>query len=201
MKRLIVFKTAITISCAPLMVAAFALAPAVAEVADLLGVPGPIQFNGTDFGLAWSSAPKPGYIKQEFVPADQTAETYNQMLLIERLAGEVTPMKAAQTQAAVLQERKASDPLVNMDLVQNPQSGEVLLDFLVSTQDASGTAIIEWNAYRYAPAPVGKRGIMLLGISHRAYGAQNAKAFLGQMKTVRPGQINALARADLPAVR
>lgn len=200
-KRHAVLRFALSIASAALVPAGLLPAPATAQVVDHLGVPGPIRFDGKPFALAWSAQPSAGYTKQEYVPAGQKVESYEQMLLVERVAGKLKAIDAARAQVQQLEKRKASDPLVNSSLIQNEKSGEVLLDFLVSAKDEAGNVIVEWNAYRYAPAPAGKPGIVLFGASYRAYGADNAKAFLGELKTQRPARIRALTEAAMPSVR
>lgn len=173
------------------------IAPAGAQDAtDRLGVPGPIAFDGADYALAWSSNPSPGYFKQEYVPAGQTVEEYRSMVLVEAAAGiDVRTALAAQVQ--MLEQRKASDPLVNMDVIMNEQTGEAILDFIISAADQQGEYIAEWNAYRYAPLADG-RGAMLLAVSYRAYGNDEVRAFLGELREVRGQRINLVAQQALP---
>lgn len=174
--------------------------PAVAQITDFLGLPGPINLDGKSYELAWTSKPSGTYVKQEYVPSGQKVETYSQMVLIERVLGNVKVIDAVRGQTEMLNKRKASDPLVNMDIRQHESTGEVLLDFIVSAKDAKGEYIVEWNAYRYAPYrdASGKTGILLFATSHRAYGNDNAKAFLGGLKQLRPAQIGAILKAALP---
>ncbi|MFT3717350.1 hypothetical protein [Pseudorhodoferax sp.] len=195
------FRIALSIAGAALLPAGLPSVAAAAQAVDHLGVPGPIRFDGKSFVLAWSAQPSAGYVKQEYVPAGQAVERYEQMLLLERVPGKLKAIDAANMQVQALKQRKASDPIVNMDLVQNPKSGEVLLDFVVSAKDRAGHVIVEWNAYRYATIAGGEPGVMLFGVSHRAYGAENAKAFMGRLKTLRAAQMNALAKADMPRLR
>jgi hypothetical protein len=185
---------------AAVLAAALLAAPASAQVTDYLGVPGPIRFDGKPFELAWSSRPTAHYTKQEYVPPGQRVENYSQMLLVETVTGKIKVMDAVRAQVATLNKRKGSDPLVNMSVTQNETTGEALLDFIVSSKDAKGEYIVEWNAYRYAPrgGPEGSAGVVLFGISHRSYGNDNSKAFMGRLKDFRPAQINALAAAPLP---
>lgn len=171
-------------------------ATAFAQSTDRLGVPGPISFDGRDFALAWSANPSAGYFKQAYVPAGQAVETYESMLLLEVVESGIDVKGALASQVQMLNQRKASDPLVNMDVIQNEQSGEAILDFIVGSKDDKGDYIVEWNAYRYAPHG---QGVMLFAISHRAYGNDAARTFLGNLKTVRPDQINKIAQAKLPA--
>jgi hypothetical protein len=175
-----------------------AFAQAKPKATDHLAVPGPLRLAGTEYLLAWSSQPAANYTKQEYVPKGEDPKTYTKMLLVEFLAGKLEPLAAARAQVAKLEERKGSDPLVNMDLIQNKSTGEVLLDFLISQKDAKGEYIVEWNAYRYAPH---KDGVLLYGTSHRAYGNDAVRSFLQDLKTLRTTQIDALARAQLPKAR
>ncbi|HEV2507124.1 MAG TPA: hypothetical protein VGV39_28895 [Mesorhizobium sp.] len=175
-------------------------APAAAQVTDFLGVPGPLAFDGKSYQLAWTSRPSQNYTKQEYVPAGQRVESYDQMLLVELVTGGVTVGNAVGAQVDMLKKRKASDPLVNFDVLQNNATKEVLLDFILSGRDSKGEPIVEWNAYRYAPYKdaSGKSGVLLFAISQRAYGDESSTAFLRSLKQLRPAQRAALAKADLP---
>jgi len=170
------------------------------EVTDYLGVPGPIAFDGQDYALAWSSQPSPDYTKQEYVPEGQSPESFESMIMVEFLAADMGPLDMAKAQVDTLNARKATDPLVNMDLIQNEQTGEVLLDFIVSSKDGAGEYIVEWNAYRYANVENadGKQGGMLFAISHRAYGNAASEAFLGGLGDFKGPKIQALATTPLP---
>ena len=199
--RRAVFRIARSIAVAAIVPVIQSPIAAAAEAVDHRGVPGPLRFDGKSFALAWSAKPSDGHTKQEYIPAGQKVETYDQMLLVERVAGKLKAIDAARAQVQTLEKRKASDPLVNMSLIQNPKNGEVLLDFVVSAKDRDGRVIVEWNAYRYATIEGAAPGVMLFGVSHRAYGNENAKAFLGQLKTLRSAQVGALAGVDMPKLR
>lgn len=180
-----------------------AISPALAQpVTDYLDVPGPIVLGDTSYDLAWSAKPAPDYTKQEYLPAGQTVDSFERMVIVEFLVGDATPASIAQSQVAMLEERKASDPLVNMDLLINDATGDVILDFVVSAADANGDIIVEWNAYRYASATTsdGQSGGLLFAVSHRAYGDADAKTFLADLATLRSEQIDLIAAAPLPAL-
>lgn len=172
---------------------------AAAQVKDHLNIPDPIAFDGQSYDLAWSSRPSASYIKHEYVPQGQTVTHFHEMLLVEFLQGDRTVADVVQTQMQKLNARKDRDPLVRMAVIRNDATGEMLLDFLMS-DNTNGELIVEWNAYRYARITNanGETGIGLFGISRRAYGNDNAKAFLAMLKTRRPAQIDQLAKAPLP---
>lgn len=172
------------------------------SVIERLSVPGPIGFNGDSYSLSWSSHPKPDYYKQEYLPAGQTGERFERMLLIEAVTRGIDVNSAVAARIGTLNKRKATDPTVNFAVVKNPKTGEVIVDFILGAQDPKGEDIVEWNAYRYAPlkGKAGESGVLLFGISRRAYG-EKTMDFLLRLKSARPGEINALAAYALPTVR
>ena len=169
-------------------------------VTDYLGVPGPIVLGDTNYELAWSSHPTAELTKHEYVPDGQTVEHYDRMLMLDFMSPEMEPLAVAQGMVQMLDERKATDPVVNSEIIQNDATGEVILDFVLSAPDANGDIIVEWNVYRYAKAknPDGKAGNLLFAVSHRAYGDADAKAFLAGLETLRAEQIALVAGATLP---
>ncbi len=172
-------------------------APALAQ-SDQLGVPGPISFEDRAYELAWNAQPSDNYFKQEYVPEGQSVETYSEMILVEAVAGAITPMQAAALQVQSLEARRGSDPVFNYDIIQNEATGEVLLDFLVSDL-AADPVVIEWNAYRYVPLAEGE-GVALFAVSRRGYGEEGARSFMGGLGAMRSAAIKALSAHDLPAI-
>lgn len=181
-----------------LMVAATPVAAQ--KVTDYLDLPGPITLGDTDYALAWSSQPAENYTKQEYLPAGQEPARYESMVLVETVTGTIRPGDAAAQQVNFLNERRASDPIANYQLLEHPQTGEIMLDFVLSSRDTNGEYIIEWNGYRYAPLPDGQPGVLLFGISHRAYGNTASEAFLRNLTAFKEAQLAILAAAPLPAL-
>lgn len=177
---------------------AIGLASPVLAQEDFLDVPGPIRFGGTDFVLAWTSHPSPGYYKQEYVPAGQVVESYSEMFMVDVLTAGQTPRSAADSMIAGLAERKDSDPVLNYDMIENDATDEVILDFLISDA-SSGELIVEWNAYRYSPTEDGE-GLTLFAISRRGYGEDGATTFLSSLTDWRQTAIEELATMDLPPI-
>ncbi|WP_240229313.1 hypothetical protein [Devosia lacusdianchii] len=176
-------------------VIAAALALPAAAQDDLIGAPGPLTFEGTEFALAWTGATEAEAV-QEYLPEGQALESYDAMFIIRTATTGNTPLVVAQNMAAGLEERRGTDPVVNYDLIENKATGEVLLDFLIS-DSSSGSIVVEWNAYRYAPLD---GGVVGYAISRRGYGDDGAKTFLTELKDWRQNSITALATMELPEV-
>ncbi|TYT23564.1 hypothetical protein FZO89_15030 [Luteimonas viscosa] len=165
---------------------------------ERLSVPGPLHLDGQQYHFAWSSHPTPDFYKQEYLPAGQTLERYRQMLVLDLLTIEATPAQLATAKIGELGARKQTDPLVNHDLVLKQDGSAALLDFVLSARDAQGNLVVEWNAYRYQAMP---EGVLLFGISRRAYGDEDARRFLGEeLKQNRSRWIDEIAGLAMPAV-
>ena len=169
--------------------------PVVAQE-EAIGVPGPIVFEGTSFELAWTSHPTDTYYKQEYVPEGQVVDAYAEMFMVDVITAGQTPQQAVAGFTAELDKRKATDPVVNYAILENPDTGEVLFDFLLS-DTSSGEIIVEWNAYRYSPLG---EGTSLFAISRRGYGEDGATGFLAQLPEWRAASIAALADLALPEI-
>jgi len=171
-----------------------------ADKTDRLGVPGPVSFEGQNYVLAAAAHPQPNYFKQEYLPAGQGPDSYTHMFLIETLTEGAAPNDAAASQIAMLNERKAKgDPLVNHEVKFNDATGEIFLDFLISGS-SNGQVVVEWDAYRYVPIKGEKPGVILYGISRRAYGETEGRAFLSGLKEQRPNTLKTLTSFDVPEI-
>jgi len=168
---------------------------------DRLLVPGPITFGPDTYKLSWSSHPSTNYYKQEYLPDGQTSEHFSRMVLVEATLPGADVARVAASQVQWLDNRKATDPVVNYAILKNAKSGEVILDFVLSADGPKADYVVEWDAYRYAPLAQkdGKAGVLLFGISRRAYG-DDTTDFLRALKSTRPQEIDALAKYKLPPV-
>ncbi|MDV3249828.1 hypothetical protein DevBK_00650 [Devosia sp. BK] len=169
------------------------------DVTDYLGVPGPIKVGDTDYVLSWSSNPQPGYFKQEYLPKGAAADSYESMVMVEFLATDAPLTEVVGAQAAMVEQRKGSDPVANYAVFDNPDNGEYLLDFLLSAKDENGEFTLEWNGYRYVEGEFdGQKGSMLFAISERAYGDAASEAFLRNLREFKAQHLSQLTEAELP---
>ena len=182
------------------LLALCSIVPAQAQDAtDHLGVPGPITVGDTDYVLSWSSNPQPGYYKQEYLPEGAIADSYESMVMVEFLVTDAPITEVVGAQASMVEQRKASDPVANYAVLDHPDKGEYLLDFLLSAKDANGEFILEWNGYRYVEDELeGQRGSTLFAISERAYGDEASESFLRNLRDFKTQHLLELTQAELP---
>jgi hypothetical protein len=163
---------------------------------DQLSVPGPLRVDDVDYLLVYAARPAPSYYKQEYVAANETADRYHRMVLVELIVGDVEIDDVVASQVQMVESRKTSDPVANIAVMRSPGTGETIADFLLSARLPTGEDVVEWNAYRYLPHA---QGVMLFGLSRRAYGT-DAMAFLKGLGAERVRVIQSLAAMHMPTV-
>ena len=155
-----------------------------------------VTLSNTIYKLAWSSHPNDVYYKQEYLPAGEKAESFKTMVMLEAIIKDLPIEKVVRLKESELQERKKTDQVCNYQITTNSQTGEYMIDFLLSSGN-----IVEWNAYRYKKIvdSKGKPTILLFALSKRAYG-NDYKNFLVGLKSDRIDAINLVWNYNLPTI-
>lgn len=169
---------------------------------DYISVPGPVSFNGKMYKLDWSAHPAPDFYKQEYLPAGEATVKYKTMLLIDVLTGDKKVKDIAAQKIAELKQMQLQNPMVNYNTFENAATGEYMIDFLLTANDAAGNInIIERNVYRYKAFTTasGTKGVLLFGISSRAY-EKEVDVFLKALKSNKNELVNKVAKFILPSI-
>lgn len=172
------------------------------SVKDIMGLPGPLEFNKTTFNLAWSAKPTGNYFKQQYLAQGESLERYHKVLVIDILLDTIKPKALAYYKVRSLEQRKKVDAVADYHLIQSPDSSEYIVDFIQSERTPANN-YIEWNAYRYKAFKNadGKKGVLLFGISMRAYGNKEEEALISNLRDVREDIIGQLIAYKLPAIK
>ena len=83
------------------------------EPVDRIGVKGPLTFNKTSFNLSWTDKPNDTYFIQEYLPKDEKAENFNQMLTLHLFDKDIKVKNAVKQKIQELDTRKKTDPTCN----------------------------------------------------------------------------------------
>ncbi|MDQ3193607.1 MAG: hypothetical protein M3P82_01270, partial [Bacteroidota bacterium] len=131
-----------------------------------------ITFDNVNYNLLWSSHPSDNYYKQEYLPEKDTLKRFKKLILLEVATGKTPVKDIVTTKIAELKRMNESDPIINYEMFE--KDGEIMLDFLVSENipDRKELSIVERNVYCYRSftGVNGKEGVLLFGVSERAYG-------------------------------
>ncbi len=187
------------------MLTCFALAITVAtnaqKLKDYLSVP-EIKLDNSVYKLSWSSHPNDSYYKHEYLEKGENPDNYTSMVMLEVLIADMTVEQALGAKLTELKERQKIDQLCNYQIINNPETGEYMLDFLMSSGNGKTLDVVEWNVYRYKKV-IDKKGnsmMLLFAWSKRAYG-DDIMPFLKGLDEQRIGWINFIGNFLIPEIK
>lgn len=168
---------------------------------DRLGVKGPLEFNKTNFKLAWTEKPSDIYYIQEYLPEGEYPERFNQMLTIHYFNTDLETKDAVGQKVKELTERKKTDAICNYQVTKSPDGKEFIVDFLLGESKDNKMTIVEFNVYRYKQIENFRKekSIIVYAYSKRSYG-DDITNFLTTLKDDRVSYLNAMISAEIPTV-
>ncbi|WP_127844583.1 hypothetical protein [Psychroflexus aestuariivivens] len=172
------------------------------KVEDYLSVKGPLTFNKTDFHLKWSDKPNDEYYIQEYLPKDESLESFNQMLTIHLFDTDIDLEGAVSQKVSELEERKKTDPVCNYQVTESPDGKEFIVDFLLGESNDDEMTIVEFNVYHYRQVDLKKKdkGIAVLAYSKRSYG-DDITEFFKTLKAERNAHLNEMISSQKPSIK
>jgi len=175
------------------------VAPLPADVKNYFNIAEEQSFDKLNYKLSWSSHPAENYYKQEYLPAGETSEHFDHMLLMDFVITETPVSEFAQQKKAELEKLKQSDPVVHYEFYK--KDGDWILDFILSDSSSGSLNVVEHNMYSYKnyTDKAGHKGVLLIGISERAYG-KNITPFLTALKDTRIEQLKKLVVYQIPDI-
>ena len=152
---------------------------------------GTVEFAGEHFKLGFSDLSNPVAPIAEFVRDGETVDNWRKLIGFFHFpkAGD-DPLANAKALAAHLVEK---DPTAKSDVIQNPDTGEVLLNFITS---ASGSDVVEFDVFKYARSGDEKGLVAFQYAEHVKLGEMDAEAF----SKLRDNAIKAAADFDIDEV-
>lgn len=178
------------------------LAQTTKPAVDYLQLPGPIMFENKPYGLSWTSHPAPDFYKQEYLVKGDDPNKFHAMILVDVVTGQSAVKTVLAAKVAELKKMKAGNPMINFEVIENPKTGEYILDFLLTANAADGTiAVAERNVYRYKAFKNkgGQAGVLLFGVSNRVYGA-DVTSFFTSLKAGRKDLVTKVAQVAMPDI-
>ena len=169
---------------------------------ERIGVKGPLEFNKTQFLLAWSQKPNSNYYVQEYLPKNETVEHFNQLITINVFVMDISVENAVAQKINELNQRKKTDPVCNYSVIKSPDGKENILDCLLSVEKNGELDIVEFIIYRYKQIALdnNKKALLVYSYSKRSYG-KNITPFLKSLKNERGDLLKVMASKELPKIK
>ena len=147
-----------------------------------------IEFDGNTLELAWQNRDQRGDTIQEFVPAGQTLDSWTKLAAYYEYPGIDEAKELVSAIVKKLNERTPRGPAA---ILENEETGELILDFVVWPEDNS---YVEFNIFKYSKRPEG--GLVAQQYALRAYG-NDAEEFLKALRPIRERTIEEMATRGL----
>jgi hypothetical protein len=145
-----------------------------------------VSFGGTTLFLAATGDNRAERVK-EYLPEGQKFESWTRLASIRELPNLNNPRAVAEN---VLRALKQRNPGAQSAMIQNPKTGEVIIDFVTWPPD---NAFVEFNIFKYARKEGG--GLIAQQYALREY--QDTAAFLKGLKPVRTRLVDLMAKGGL----
>lgn len=168
---------------------------------DRLGVKGPLEFNKTNFNLAWTDHPNNNYYIQEYLPIGEKTDHFNQMLTIHLFDTDINVEEAVAQKVKELNIRKEKDAICNFQITESPDGKEFIVDFLLGESKENKMTIVEFNVYHYKQIEISKnkKALVVYAYSKRSYG-DDITNFFKTLKDDRKICLNQMISSDIPTL-
>ena len=165
-----------------------AAAGLLAVIAPQAAKAGEVEFLNETYVTAHEDIRAIGFSLVEYVRPAEKIETWTKLVGFHKFPDNTeTPKQAVQVFAQIL---KKIDPAHRSSIIENPNTGEAIIDFLVSKE---GSDVMEFNVYKYARHPSGI-GLIAIQFAQRfTLGEVDAD----ELKAVRSKAVDEAAAFDM----
>lgn len=147
------------------------------DVPDLLSIPGPIEYDGTEYFLSWSKPMSKTLFRQQYLPSDERIEDFTQLLDFSYFNKEIEMELAVRQKVEGIQQREKSDKFAKVNVIESPDGKEYIVDYFISESPEKGDSFIEYNVYRFKTYDNGtNKSFLILSHSKRMYGDLKSSA-------------------------
>ena len=142
-----------------------------------------VNFDGQSLVLRWEGE-NPGETIKEYIPADQKLDSWTRLASIRTYSELDDPAALA---GGVIKQLKKDYPDSPCAIIENPETGEVVIDFVLWPADL---AFVEFNVFKYAKGEDG--GVIAEQYALRDY--DDSEGFLKGLRPVRERLVNLMTK-------
>jgi hypothetical protein len=145
-----------------------------------------VRFDDEEFVLAWQGS-NDGESTKEYLPVGEDLESWKKLAAIREYPELDDPSAAVAAFAKILKEKYPQSP---SSIIENPKTGDVIIDFVVWPADGS---FVEFNIFKYSKQAGG--GLRAEQYALREY--DETEEFLRGLRPVRERLVELMASGGL----
>ena len=170
------------------------------DVPDLLSIPGPIEYDGTEYFLTWSKPMSKTLFRQQYLPIDERIEDFVQLLDFSFFNKEIEMELAVRQRVEGIQGREKTDKYAKVNVIESPDGKEYIVDYYISESPTKGDSYIEYNVYRFKSYENGSdKSFLILSHSKRMYG--DLKSSAKSLARQRDHLITTMIEFNIPEIK
>jgi hypothetical protein len=172
------------------------------NVADVLGVQGPLMFNKTKFELAVSLSPDDGMYVQSYLPKSEVIETYNQKISILIIDTDKEVEEIITKKAKDLAELKKIDHNTAYSSREVNSGRDYIIEFTTCEYEGKKLNLVEFNISKVHKIKTasGKPAIVIYTYTWRSYDEETTQ-FLATIGNFKEEFITEMTHASIPDVK
>ena len=170
------------------------------NVPDLLSIPGPIEYDGSEYFLSWSKPISKTLYRQQYLPRDERIENFTQLLDFSFFTKEIDMEMAVRQKVEGIQQRAKTDKFAKVNVIESPDGSEYIVDYFISESPEKGDSYIEYNVYRFKNYTNGTdKNFLILAHAKRMYG--DLKSGAKSMARQRDHLITTMIEFKIPEIK
>jgi hypothetical protein len=169
---------------------------------DLLGVPGPLQFNKTEFHLALSGKPEKNMTMHMYLPKGENLDNYNQKLSLLVINTKKDVDGVIKAKMKELTARQKLDFNCKFSTNELADGKEMLVEYIQSETNGKSLSEAEYSVSRVKWLTESEDGnyIMILTYSWRTY-EEEAVDMIKNLNTYKTEFIQEMSKKELPEIK
>lgn len=138
---------------------------------DFLSVPGPIEYDGSEYFLSWSKQVSKTLYRQQYLPRDESIENFTQLLDFSFFNKDIEMELAVRQKVEAIQQKAQTDKFAKVNITESPDGKEFIVDYYISESPEKGDSFLEYNVYRFKSYANGtEKSFLILSHAKRMYG-------------------------------
>ncbi|WP_447951075.1 hypothetical protein [Chryseobacterium koreense] len=171
-----------------------------AQEKDLLNVPNPIDFNGTEFYLIRAEQRSKTLFQQQYLPKDEEMEKFNQIFEYTFLNKEIDIELAVRQKVEMVQAKQKEDKYAKVNVTESPDGSEFIVDYYISEAPANGDPFVEYDIFRFKKYDNGtQKSFLILNYGKRIYG--DMKSALKILSKQRDPLMTSMIEYKIPEIK
>jgi len=162
---------------------------------DYLGLQS-ITFEDETYELKWSAYIDRTKVMEEYTLPEESNTRYTTKFIVEFTRNDFESVTEAKWDELTYEKQEGR--VLNCRNAGDPDSDEVVYEFMIGNVRNGETISVEWNVYRYRQKPDG--AVILFAMSKRAYESKNISSFMEEMNKERLNWINSVINYQLPEI-